>query len=416
MPDILRRIRDFLLAEDCPVNFYSWPWRTRSPMERLRCIASRNRFGHHSWWLRRALEAASVAVWPARLVYLTWHFTGKFGREVASDTGKSILSQWLEQLETGFTGFQSSRAYYQYSLYRDDRRSSAVAYLHNRERTSLCAQIDGHVTSGQIQDKLLFAKACESAGLPAVPVLAIVDAGRLRNLDHPGCSDEFVAGSLPEYDLFIKPVSSSRGQNVSRWQYLGPGRYRNSDGTVCSANEIGRQNRPGGPYLVQPCLRNHSDIANLSTGSLATVRIVSGRYPDGLVEIIAATFKMPRGQSLTDNHGFSCPVDIKSGTLGPGGRYRPVDQQFDWHPTTRAAIADRVLPDWQQAIQLVMRAHAVFNEHAFLGWDVALTPEGPVLLEANVGWDVVTVQKPQGIPLGCTSFVDICEEWLRRVA
>ncbi len=67
-------------------------------------------------------------------------------------------------------------------------------------------------------------------------------------------------------------------------------------------------------------------------------------------------------------------------------------------------IAGIVLPYWHESVDLVRRAHAgAFSRFAFLGWDVALTKDGPLLLETNSGWGAVFHQMRDG-PLGHTSF------------
>jgi hypothetical protein len=44
------------------------------------------------------------------------------------------------------------------------------------------------------------------------------------------------------------------------------------------------------------------------------------------------------------------------------------------------------LPDWQAARQMVRSAAPAFLPLRTLGWDVALTPAGPVVVEANTRW------------------------------
>jgi hypothetical protein len=41
------------------------------------------------------------------------------------------------------------------------------------------------------------------------------------------------------------------------------------------------------------------------------------------------------------------------------------------------------MPDWQAAIDLARDAHAIFPEFGVCGWDIAMTDEGPKIVECN---------------------------------
>jgi hypothetical protein len=60
---------------------------------------------------------------------------------------------------------------------------------------------------------------------------------------------------------------------------------------------------------------------------------------------------------------------------------------FSAHPKTGIPFATVRLPHWPAARLLVCRAALVFAPIRTVGWDVALTTEGPVLVEGNVWWD-----------------------------
>ncbi|MBY0396350.1 MAG: hypothetical protein K2X91_07755, partial [Thermoleophilia bacterium] len=58
-------------------------------------------------------------------------------------------------------------------------------------------------------------------------------------------------------------------------------------------------------------------------------------------------------------------------------------------PTSAAGLpaAGARLPLWGDAVALVRRAAPVFLPMRCVGWDVALTPDGPVIVEGNMWWD-----------------------------
>ena len=50
------------------------------------------------------------------------------------------------------------------------------------------------------------------------------------------------------------------------------------------------------------------------------------------------------------------------------------------------------VPIWQATIELCRRAARLFPGVRSIGWDLVVSPDGPVLLEANENWDLIMVQ------------------------
>ncbi len=57
------------------------------------------------------------------------------------------------------------------------------------------------------------------------------------------------------------------------------------------------------------------------------------------------------------------------------------------HPNTGQNIEGFHVPLWDQACTLVRQAAVRFLPIRTIGWDVALTPTDPVIVEGNVWWD-----------------------------
>ena len=431
-----RRLAQTLTADYCPLYLHWSFWSTPDAGQQLRLWASRYQgYGRRAGW-RRLLMLVLTLTWPVRALLLISQHLRTFAPTIRQRTGAPLWRQAWEQLWLAFVHALPPVTYYHYELYRPEQKAWVDAYVHQHETRSLlphlnryqqhpaiddkeafaqlCGQaalpnLNRYQQHPAIDDKEAFAQLCGQAALPTVPILAVGKAGRV------------IWHAEAQQDLFLKPITGARGEGAQRWYGLAgaqgaEGVYQDAQGKKLSRAEFRAMLRNLSQkrgYLVQPCLTNHTAIADLSPGALATVRIVTGRTPDGTIELIAATFKMAWRPSIINTYGLNSPVNRTTGQLGRAYSYHPICPGFAQHPVTAAPIIERLLPDWLTTATLAQQAHRHFPGYVFLGWDVALTPHGPLLLEGNAGWDVLTVQKPQRTPLAHTRFAAICRLWMQ---
>ncbi len=84
------------------------------------------------------------------------------------------------------------------------------------------------------------------------------------------------------------------------------------------------------------------------------------------------------------------------GSASHGGRLKDSPsrllQRYTYNPSTRAPIEGELVPFWREVEALIPRAARLFIELPCLAWDVAVTPDGPRLIEANANADIVGAQ------------------------
>ena len=66
------------------------------------------------------------------------------------------------------------------------------------------------------------------------------------------------------------------------------------------------------------------------------------------------------------------------------------DRYFDTHPITGVRFEGFEIPFFNEAVDLCKRAAMVVPQVQYVGWDVAITPSGPVIIEGNsfTGYDM----------------------------
>lgn len=378
-------------------------------MERVHEFCAVRRFGGLPRPLRSAAGAAFAGLRACRRPLDTVRSVSAAGARVRQQCGKSLPRQLAEQLWLAGSRGISPRDYYYLGLFLDRRRQVADAFLYQHEVGPLLLGL-GQPDMQLVDDKLRFATHCASAGLPVAPTLAVFRDGRLESPQ---------GWEPPGEDVLVKPVRGSHGRAVTVFRSVANDRFR--DGTDRELDRSALVTTLAArsvlaPLLVQPLLRPDAALADLANGALITVRIVTVMTTAGDPVHVLSVLKMPLGARDSDNLGLASPVSEDEGRLGRALSYRLACEGFDHHPDTGAAITGRLVPQWPAARDLALRAHAHFPGFFALGWDVALTREGPLLLEANAGWDTGTVQRPHDRPLGHTRFAALAAARIAAVS
>lgn len=369
------------------------------------------------WNDRNFIERAGLLLmyllWPLAVPFAMAWATANNGRIIAARTGKKLHRQLMEEFAVAARYGILPPWYYIFELYDDKKRSHAGEYLCRYEtKGGLYRMVKSAHHSDRpypLQDKIKFAALCRQHGLPVVPEILIVELGQIH---WPEGSD----GHLPRRDLFFKPTRGRGGTGAEVWCYSGDSNYRRTNGETASGSELlerlrGRE----GSYIVQPRLTNHRAIADLSIGALATVRMLTILDEKNRPEATHAVLRMAVGDNLVvDNFhagGIACAIDMKTGILGRASDIglRAERGWCERHPDTGGQILGRVLPRWCETVEVAERAHAAFAGRVFIGWDIAITDDGPVLIEGNAAPDVDLIQRPCGTPLGSSRFGELLD-------
>lgn len=200
-------------------------------------------------------------------------------------------------------------------------------------------------------------------------------------------------------EFIIKPATGSYSRDVNLFRKIG--------GTFIDA--VGERHKAGDIYdmmlshpkydgfVIQERLKNHPDLIRLSgTESLQTVRIIS--FIDGTrrCRILHAHFKPIIGPHLVDTFIDGLTGNIEAAVCLENGRLKSANQitatgsgtkTLETHPETGVCLNGFQLPLWPQARRLVTETAQKFLPLRTIGWDVALTPDAPVILEGNGLWD-----------------------------
>jgi hypothetical protein len=358
----------------------------------------RRAYARRYWRPRSIGEASRLAlatvISPFVLVGLEVAFTLKNGSRVARDFGRPVRSQLVDQFRLYLSAGVLPPWYYIFELHREPRAAFARDFIYRWESKGgvLSLLREGNrAPRTELNDKARFAEYCRKRQIRAVPVLAVI-RGEVELRAH--------SRDL-ETDLFIKPICGCGGKGAERWDY-STGLYRSPGGTWVTPeamfDRMTRRSRSV-PMILQPRLRNHEALDRLNNGALSTVRVLTCLSESGEPEVLGAAMRMAIGSNRTVDNlhagGIACTVALETGVLGPASNLG-ADSRLGWldrHPDTGAAITGTKLPQWDEVRELAARAHRAFADRVLVGWDIAITPDGPIIVEGNGSPDLDIMQR-----------------------
>jgi hypothetical protein len=367
---------------------------------------------------------------PMRAWQATAPHAARHGARVEAEVGLQPHAQrrrmWWLMVRHGIT----PQTYYGFLLYRPERWPRAADYVQETEYFRVMRWYNRQHPEGDAAtmiDKPRFAEWCRTHGVPTVPTLLEFDTGQLvmSALGHDP------AGALPRSDLFSKPSEGTGGYGAVRWRFDGSGAWNGDDGCPRSASDLlahlaemsrtlpQRNSRSPRRIMLQPCLGNHRELRSLTTGALCTVRVVTLRAPGRRAQAIGAMYRMAVGGASADNFsvgGVAAPVDLATGELRSAIRRTAHGiVAVERHPDTSAVIAGTRLPHWPEILELCERGLELANVLPSIGWDVAITDNGPIVIEGNPASHPGVLQRATGVPLEDTPLPAALDAYMRRL-
>jgi len=79
--------------------------------------------------------------------------------------------------------------------------------------------------------------------------------------------------------------------------------------------------------------------------------------------------------------------------LFPWGAHKSgFGKRTDRHPDTGFVFKGALLPHFKELVKQACQLHQYFYGTHSVGWDVAITADGPTFLEGNNSWEIPTLQ------------------------
>ncbi len=174
--------------------------------------------------------------------------------------------------------------------------------------------------------------------------------------------------------ILVKPQDATHGDGVEKV-------YAKD---VTDYDALYQRLTQNGQTLCEEVICQHPDLDRLWPGSINTVRLVT-ILKGGTGHIVASFLRVGHSDKPVDNFnsgGMVVPLDVKTGRVDCDAVDK-AGRRYVAHPGTGTPFVGFQVPLWERVTALVQEAACVEPRVRYVGWDVAVTPDGPVLVEGN---------------------------------
>jgi hypothetical protein len=149
--------------------------------------------------------------------------------------------------------------------------------------------------------------------------------------------------------------------------------------------------------LAEEFIIQHPSLMALSPSAVNTVRIFTQLNSRNEVEILGCRLRISIN-SVVDNMAagnVAAVINEETGVIIGPGVYSDITKQDEVvHPVTGIPIIGFCIPFWDETISIVKEAALMHQQNRSIGWDIAITKNGPDLIEGNHDWCKLVWQLP----------------------
>jgi hypothetical protein len=191
----------------------------------------------------------------------------------------------------------------------------------------------------------------------------------------------------------IKPTESTHGKGVLLIKSID---YKNNschlynfNGEVIELSDLLKNES----LIFESVIEQTEQFKKFNSSSVNTIRFLTILLPSGEAKVISTVLKIGRQGSCIDNarNGGNVDAEVEFET----GKIHSAIQFNGWrqispitnHPDTGTLLEGVIIENWHDIKNRVLQFQQAMPFLKAIGWDIAITDKGPVVIEINDFWD-----------------------------
>jgi len=239
-----------------------------------------------------------------------------------------------------------------------------------------------------LKDKLVFSQLLKALGFATPEVFACCLGDRVLWTAPRRITGYDELGNVGGLSAFCKPFLGECAEGAFRLTVDGKRFLRN--GAEIPIEELRHILREG--YIIQSYVAQHPRLAALHSHSVATLRLVTIRSGTEIA-LFESCLKMGAGKLIVSNFaagGLIGEIDPATGRLVKDFYGSPAHGggRVQRHPDSGIVFEGFEVPFYFEAVATAKELHRRLYGLYSIGWDIAIGPDGPVIIEGNDNWEL----------------------------
>lgn len=186
--------------------------------------------------------------------------------------------------------------------------------------------------------------------------------------------------------IFVKPAEGGGGRGFFIFHKTDKDLFVTSEDIVFNENfldSIGKKT----DYIIQSGIMQDPEMSKIFPGSVNTCRIITENKSGGTPRVVCAILRIGQGRKEVDNissGGICTNIDINTGKFGDFAMSYS-GRKIEEHPDTHFKFQNSGVIKWDEIQNFTIKSAEKLPFFTYLGWDIALTAEGPIAVEMNLG-------------------------------
>lgn len=275
---------------------------------------------------------------------------------VADKTGKSYVSVMLDMIFCGIRYQAGYNDYIEFEFYNMKGKKRAT-YLTRGKNNRIVKRYNNQIYRAILDDKANFNQ--------------MFDSYLHRDwLDLNKASYNDFCQFVKEHPHFVGKVIDGEGGvgiNIYNAEVSG---------------ELYNRLKECSQMLVEECIVQHSEMNRLYGGSVNTLRIFTF-CRDGQVYFLNGILKIGNGSVVDNFSSGGMYAFLNDDGVVDTPAIDKADKEYAVHPLTQTPILGFHVPMFSEAVSLVKQAHLKLPQVGYIGWDVAIGKNRPMIVEGN---------------------------------